>query len=153
MLAALSAGERRVLIAHEASHLRHRHYIYLHLADLAAAANPLLRSTARAIKQAVERWADEDAAASVGDRDLAGRALARAALASVRRPAARHGLAIAEDHVADRVRQLMRPAAARKPWAVASVLAAGLISWLAAAAVTDWANNLVQLAETVHQRH
>ena len=153
MLAALSADERRVLIAHEASHLRHRHHVYAHLGDLAAAANPLLRPTATAIRRAVEQWADEDAAASVGDRALTGRALARAALASAGRPTVRPGMGIADDHVVDRVARLMAPATVRRPWLVGSLLIAGLISWAAAAAVTDWANNLVQLAESAYQRH
>src|SRR5262249_42248568 len=52
-------------------HLVHRHAWWLLGADLAAAANPLLRPTAAVIGQAVERWADEDAAASIGDRRAA----------------------------------------------------------------------------------
>jgi Zn-dependent protease with chaperone function len=152
MLAALSAAERRVVIAHEASHLRHRHHLYAHLGDVAAAANPLLRPTASAIKRAVERWADEDAAVVVGDRALTGRALARAALASAGRPAGRRGMAVAEDHVAERVARLFAPPIRRRPWLVVMVLVAALISWAAAAAVTNWANNLVQLAESVYQR-
>lgn len=47
MLRALPADERRVLLAHEQSHLRHRHHAFTQLADLAAAANPLLRRPAR----------------------------------------------------------------------------------------------------------
>ena len=81
MLRALSAPERRVLLAHESSHLRHRHHLYVAVADIAAAANPMLRPAARAVRTGVERWADEDAAAHVRDRRLAARALARAALA------------------------------------------------------------------------
>jgi hypothetical protein len=81
MLRALSAPERRVLLAHESSHLRHRHHLYVAVADIAAAANPMLRPAARAVRAGVERWADEDAAAHVRDRRLAAQALARAALA------------------------------------------------------------------------
>jgi beta-lactamase regulating signal transducer with metallopeptidase domain len=81
MLRALPADERRVLLAHEQAHLSHRHYVYVQLAELAAAANPLLRPLAAAVHAGVERWADEVAATDVGDRHLAARALARAGLA------------------------------------------------------------------------
>ena len=50
--------------------------------DLAAAINPTLRPTARALRHTVERWADEDAADAVADRRTVARALARAALAA-----------------------------------------------------------------------
>jgi beta-lactamase regulating signal transducer with metallopeptidase domain len=153
MLAALSADERRVLIAHEESHLRHRHSLYLQLAEVAVAANPMLRPVTPMIRRAIERWADEDAAVAVGDRPLAARALARAALAAAGRPVVRPGLAIADDRVAERVQLLLGPAPTRNLFPVAIVVAAGIVSWVAAAAVTNWANNLVQLAETVYQRH
>jgi len=81
MLRALPADERRVLLAHEAAHLSHYHHVYMQLAELGAAANPLLRPLAVAVRDGAERWADEDAAAEVGDRALAARALARAGLA------------------------------------------------------------------------
>ena len=81
MLRALPADERRVLLAHEAAHLRHHHHLYIQLVELGAAANPLLRPLALAVRNAAERWADEDAAETVGDRSLAARALARAGLA------------------------------------------------------------------------
>ena len=51
MLAALEADERCALIAHEASHLRHRHQLYVHLAEVATAANPLLRPVATAVRR------------------------------------------------------------------------------------------------------
>jgi Zn-dependent protease with chaperone function len=87
MLRALPPAERRVLLAHESAHLAHRHHVYVQLAGLAAAADPLLRPAERAVRAAVERWADEVAAAEVGDRELAARALARAGLArAVARP-------------------------------------------------------------------
>lgn len=86
MLRALPVDERRVLLAHEAAHLRFHHLFYSQSVDLAAAANPLLRTTAVAVHAASERWADEAAAADVGDRQLAARALARAALARARAP-------------------------------------------------------------------
>jgi Zn-dependent protease with chaperone function len=80
LLAALPADEQPVLLAHEAAHLRHRHVWWVLVADLCAQANPMLRKVARATVQATERWADEHAAATVGDRELTARAVARAAL-------------------------------------------------------------------------
>jgi hypothetical protein len=46
-----------VVLAHETSHLLHNHAWWLLAADLAAAANPLLRPTARTAARCVERWA------------------------------------------------------------------------------------------------
>jgi Zn-dependent protease with chaperone function len=81
MLRALPADEQAALLAHERSHLAHRHAWWVLAAGLAAAANPLLTRTGRAIRQSVERWADEDAAHVLADRTLVARAVARAALA------------------------------------------------------------------------
>ncbi|MGC1214259.1 MAG: M56 family metallopeptidase, partial [Micromonospora sp.] len=78
MLRALAADERSALLAHEASHLSHRHAWWTTAIDLAATANPSLTPTARTLRNAVERWADEDAAARLGDRHVVARALARA---------------------------------------------------------------------------
>lgn len=62
-LSTLSAAERAAVLAHERSHLVHRHHLHrLAVAvAVAAAANPLLRAAPRATSLAVERWADEDA--------------------------------------------------------------------------------------------
>ncbi|GLX52676.1 hypothetical protein Shyhy01_56260 [Streptomyces hygroscopicus subsp. hygroscopicus] len=80
MLGALRPEERRVLLAHERAHLAHRHGLLVTAATLAAAADPLLWPVRSAVVYLVERWADEQAAATVGDRRTAARALARAAL-------------------------------------------------------------------------
>jgi len=82
MLRALPPAERRALLAHEASHLRHRHHVFLLITELSAAANPLLRPAVDAVRFGVERWADEDAATEIGDRCLVARALARASTAA-----------------------------------------------------------------------
>jgi Peptidase family M48 len=86
MLRALSPPERRVLLAHERAHARGLHYLFTTAARLAAAANPLLRPVAAVVGYTVERWADERAAAITGDRQLAARAVARAALAASTAP-------------------------------------------------------------------
>lgn len=82
MLNALAPEERQALFAHEASHLRHRHAWWLFAADLAASINPILRATARSLRQTVERWADEDAVDAIRDRRTVAHAVAHAALAA-----------------------------------------------------------------------
>jgi Zn-dependent protease with chaperone function len=87
MLRALSGPEQRVLLAHERTHAAWYHYLFTTAARLAAAANPLLRPVATEVGYTVERWADERAAALTGDRTVAARAIARAALATKAAPA------------------------------------------------------------------
>lgn len=82
MLTALDDGERAVLLAHERSHLRSHHYLFTATVQLAAAANPLLRSAATAVTYTVERWADEHAATVIGDRRRVARTVGKAALAA-----------------------------------------------------------------------
>ncbi|MFJ2651595.1 M56 family metallopeptidase [Streptomyces sp. NPDC087420] len=81
MLRALTADERRALLAHERAHLRHRHHVFLLVTQLTAAVNPLMRPVADGGGFALERRADEDAGTVVGDPPLVARAVARAALA------------------------------------------------------------------------
>lgn len=92
MLAALTETEREALLAHERAHLRSHHHWFTAAAQLAAAANPLLRPLARAVAFTIERWADEDAATACGDRHLVARTIARASLAKAA-AAARTGTA------------------------------------------------------------
>ena len=93
MLRALTGPERQVLLAHERAHASALHYVFTTAARLAAAANPLLRPVASAVGYTVERWADERAAAVTGDRELAARAIARAALAATAAPPRQAGRA------------------------------------------------------------
>jgi|HubBroStandDraft_5_1064220.scaffolds.fasta_scaffold45549_2 Zn-dependent protease with chaperone function len=86
MLAALSDRERDVLLAHEGAHATGRHYLFTGAVRLASAANPLLRPVSAAVSYSVERWADEQAARAVGNRELAARTVAKAALAASARP-------------------------------------------------------------------
>jgi hypothetical protein len=89
MLRVLDESEQRILLAHERAHLNDHHYLFVALAQLGAAANPLLRPLAHAATYTVERWADERAAAvTTGDRDRVARTVGKAALA-VRRTRAR----------------------------------------------------------------
>jgi hypothetical protein len=113
MLRALDAAERRVMLAHERSHLRHRHDRYRRLVGAAANLNPLLRPTVGAVDLLLERWADEDAAREVGSRHLTARALARAAVAD---PPPRQRLwqpSFAAQKVLARVDALLAPAPAQ----------------------------------------
>ncbi|MFG2475924.1 M56 family metallopeptidase [Streptomyces fagopyri] len=91
MLGALEPAERRVLLAHERAHLAHRHSLLSTAVTLAAAANPVLAPVRTTVTFLMERWADEEAARSVGDRRTTARALARAALVAQR---ARPGCAL-----------------------------------------------------------
>lgn len=109
MLRLLDNDERRVVFAHERAHLTHRHHRLVAAAAAAAALNPLLTGVRNAVSFLVERWADEDAATVVDDRDLVAQAVARAALAATGSgPAAVLGM---HGGVAvHRVRALARPA-------------------------------------------
>jgi Zn-dependent protease with chaperone function len=134
MLRALPPDERPVLLAHERSHLAHRHYLWVQLAELAAAADPLLRPLAGATRLAVERWADEDAAREVGDRRLAARAIARAGLARSRTLAG-PALAATGADIGTRIAALLGPPA-RHYRGVAAGLVAVVVVTAAASLIT-----------------
>lgn len=139
MLRALSGPERRVLFAHESAHLNHHHHLYLALVDLAAAANPFLRPAATAVHLGVERWADEDAAAAVGDRTLAARAVAQAALARsahTRQRLPATALAMTAGPVVARTRALLDPPPRPRRLLAATLLALTLAT-AASAVVVD----------------
>jgi len=133
MLRMLPPDERRVLLAHERAHLAHGHQVYVQLAGLAAAANPLLRPLAREVERGVERWADEVAAAEVGDRRLAARALARAGLARAKSPVdSRPGLALhaaaERGGVGARAMALLQPPPRRRRWPAAALIVVTLVA-------------------------
>ncbi len=155
MLQSLSPAEQRVLLAHEAAHLDRRHHVYVHLADLAAAANPFLRPVAREIRIGVERWADEIAAAESGDRQLVARALARAGLARMRTRAGSPGVALAASEVdlQRRVAALLGERPRHRP-AVLAVLVALVLVLLGANAVTTQATSEhIAYADKIFDRH
>jgi Zn-dependent protease with chaperone function len=127
LLAALPADERRAVLAHETAHLRHHHQTYRLAAELAAAVNPLLRPLVDAVEYATERWADEVAARTVGDRTVVARALARCGLQASEpgRPqpwaaAALHAVT-ERSRLVRRVEALLAPAPRRRPVLVAGV--------------------------------
>ncbi|MFE6866804.1 M48 family metalloprotease [Kitasatospora sp. NPDC057692] len=127
MLRALDAPERAALLAHERAHLTARHHLFLALAAHAAVAHPALRALRAPLGYHLERWADESAAARVGDRAVTARAVGRAALAARRSPwpdRPRHAPAAHGGPVPRRVAALLHPrptgtAAARRTAALA----------------------------------
>jgi Zn-dependent protease with chaperone function len=143
MLRALDAAERRVLLAHERSHLHHRHDRYRRLVGIAANLNPLLRPTVGAVDLLLERWADEDAAREVGSRDLTARALARAAVAVGPGRQRLWQPSFAAQKVLSRVNALLAPAPAQGS-RLAMVLPAA-IGVISAAAAVAAAHDLAHL--------
>ncbi|WP_322748264.1 MULTISPECIES: M48 family metalloprotease [unclassified Frankia] len=147
LLRALTAAERRVVFAHEHSHLRHAHLGYRLLVRLAAGLNPLLWPLVADCDYTLERWADEDAATAVADRGLAAAALARAALATVDTDAAApSALAFHEHAVSRRVAALLAPPPPLR-WLPAVVPAAlGLIAAVCAVEAGREVERLFELA-------
>ncbi|OLZ60731.1 peptidase M48 Ste24p [Streptomyces sp. IMTB 2501] len=119
MLRCLDHEEREAMLAHERAHLRGRHHVFQSLWRLAAALNPLLRPLADAGGFALERWADEEAAARVGSRRVVARAVGRAALASSPRTAITPPLAVTGGAVPQRVRALLAPPPPRRTLPIA----------------------------------
>jgi hypothetical protein len=152
LLRALDPAERRVVLAHETSHLEHRHPWWVLAAELAAAVNPLLSLTARTVAHTVERWADEDAAVAVANRSLAARTLARTALLMHRGPTVVPGtLGLMNANVPGRVQALLAPPPRRRPGTVAALVALVLICTLAAGAVQQLGERLFEhAAASVH---
>jgi hypothetical protein len=149
LLVALSASERRALLAHERAHLAHGHHWHRGAVTLAAAANPLLRPLRSAIVFATERWADEDAAAEVGDRRHVATALARAALIA-RQPSPGIRLALAAQAVPARAAaMLVRPPRAR-PLLILAIAAIPLIGALGVLDLVVQTDRVFDLAVRVY---
>ncbi|MEW2400041.1 M56 family metallopeptidase [Streptomyces sp. NPDC046862] len=158
MLQTLNATEHDILLAHERAHLTAHHHVFVALAQLGAAANPLLRPLATAVTYTVERWADENAAASTGDRTQVARTVGKAALAAhdastrTRIPGAALGILGRRTRLTDagpvprRVAALLAPPLGRHP-----ALTAATAALLAATALStaEAAHDLHRLLETV----
>jgi hypothetical protein len=164
MLRALPAAERRVLLAHEMSHVRHRHYLYVLVTDLAAAADPLLRPLSRSVRAAVERWADEDAAAATGNRRLTARAVARAGLAPASHSSGQpgssppHWLAtaaprIASGRVVARVNALLEPPPAPRRLLSLAVAFVVIIAGLTSLQASNDTDSVFRRAEAHYHGH
>jgi hypothetical protein len=158
MLHTLDETEHDILLAHERAHLAAHHYVFVALAQLGAAANPLLRPLATAVTYTIERWADENAATATGDRARVARTVGKAALAVHRTPAlaraanaalgflGRRGPLAKVGPVPRRVAALLAPPLQRHPAltaATAAVLTAAML------ATAEAAHDLHRLLATV----
>jgi beta-lactamase regulating signal transducer with metallopeptidase domain len=152
LLNALTPTERRAVLAHEQSHLAHRHVFWTLTADLAAAINPLLRPSATAVGHIVERWADEDAAELLGSRQLVARTIAKAALLRHQSQAVANGVlsAASGGDVPGRVRALMAPPPRRRPLVLAALTLLLVAGALATAAVEQTSDRLFDHAALHH---
>ncbi|GLY79139.1 M56 family metallopeptidase [Actinoallomurus iriomotensis] len=141
MLDTLDPGERAILLAHERTHLAGHHYAFVALAQLGAAANPLLRPLATAVAYTVERWADERAAAVTGDRRRVAHAVGKAALAAGRGRGRPENAALGirgAGPVPRRVAALLGPPAAMRAIpALATAAVLGTAIWSLSDAVHD----------------
>ncbi|MDN3272318.1 M56 family metallopeptidase [Streptomyces sp. MA15] len=131
LLDCLEPAERRALFAHERAHLAARHHRFLLTVRLAAQANPFLRPLRTAVSYTTERWADEDAAQTVGSRRTVARAIGRAALVSRGTPVATLAGLAAAGPVPRRVAALLGPAPAVRTWP-SLFTAVGVAAWGAA---------------------
>ncbi|MGD6756647.1 M56 family metallopeptidase [Streptomyces sp. BH105] len=153
LLGRLATAERRALFAHERAHLTARHHRLLLTVRLAARANPFLRPLSSAVAYTAERWADEEAAALVGDRKVVARAIGKAALSpgGAREPL--FAAFAAPGPLPRRVAALLAPPPAAQGPATAFT-SVGLATWTAgfgtAASAMSSANSALTLAATLH---
>jgi hypothetical protein len=146
------------------SHVRHRHYLYVLVTDLAAAADPLLRPLSRSVRTAAERWADEDAAEATGDRRLTARAVARAGLARASHPSGQPGssslnwlaaaaLRIASGSVVARVNALLEPPPAPRRLLSLAVTFVVIIAGLASLQARNDTDSVFRRAQAHYSAH
>ncbi|MFE7589571.1 M56 family metallopeptidase [Kitasatospora sp. NPDC057512] len=156
MLRALSGPERSALLAHERAHLTARHHLFLALAEHAADVHPALRPLRAPLGYHLERWADEVAAARVGDRAVTARAVGRAALAASRSPWPARPRLVAAAHsgpVPRRVAALLRPRPATAPgtWLRAAAVALAACLALSTGAALEAGADLHHTVEAAQQ--
>lgn len=151
LLGALDDDERAAVLAHEHAHLDHSHRLFVAVAALAAATNPLLSSCRGDLAFALERWADEEAAHRTS-RTVTARALAKSALArlSTLPDGIAPGLAMELGRlgVPQRVAALLEPEDHRRravlAWLVAGVALGGLVAMAWATRDTEHLFELLQ---------
>lgn len=144
MLRLLDTRQRRALLAHERSHLRHRHDLYLLAGRLSAVVNPLLTRHRDDIAYLCERWADEDAARHLGDRALVAESLASASWATLE---ARGQLAFEHLGVRHRLGALASECPPNRPLTAVVYAALALIPILAASDATLALWRIVEAAQ------
>ena len=137
LLGGLPRGQRDALLAHEHAHVRLHHHRYVRTTRLAARIVPALYPLERWVTLATERWADEEAAASVGDRRIVADALVSAANMQI--PGS--GLLFASaSHLEERVDALLTPRPERPALTQVAFIAA-------------WASLTVSLVSSVVELH
>jgi hypothetical protein len=124
-----------------------------------ATENPLLRPLATAVGYSLERWADENGAAVAGNRALAARTVAKAALAASAAPPPRRNPAATLAAVAvparprgagpvpRRVAALLHPAPRRRMLLAAAVVALVAVSGLPALDAARDLHGLIEFAQ------
>ena len=147
MLRRLDAQGRRILLAHERSHLENQHHRYVRLTTAAAAVLPVLRPLLYAVRFTAEAWADDAAVRAVGSRKAVADVIAHIALCG-RGATLAGSLGMAEGDVTARVQRLMRPAKASPFRAGLSARVASLVTAGVAASVLQM-EQLVQLISHV----
>ncbi len=147
LLATLPAEHRRVVIAHERAHLEHHHHWHATVVAIAAALNPMLATLPAAVRLSTERWADESAARSTGDRKVAAAALGRAALliSPSRLPVA--AMAATGADVVVRVRALLAEPVRSRPLLLLAAAAPVVLVALAAVGAAVDGHALFELAQ------
>ncbi|MEV5602764.1 M56 family metallopeptidase [Streptomyces sp. NPDC052299] len=149
LLRCLESAERRALFAHERAHLAGRHHRFLLAVQLASHANPFLRPLRTTVTYATERWADEEAAAAVGDRRVVARAIGKAALVSRGVPVPTLAGMATPGPVPRRVAALLGPAPVARSWSSVSG-SVGWAAWTAAAGTAASAMASVNSALTMY---
>jgi hypothetical protein len=142
MLQVLEPAERAVLLAHERSHLHSAHWVFRVATRFGTALLPTSKPAIASCDRALERWADEAAAAEVGDRELTARSVAKAALAATDYRRSSLSLAFAEGSVGERVEALLAPRRSSN-WRPALLLA--LLATVGAATLLDAGRELDSL--------
>ncbi len=129
LLAELTPAQQRALLAHERSHLAHHHHWHRSAVALAAAVNPLLWRLPGAVAEAIERWADEDAATHARSRAMTADALLVAAAFSRQAPPAA-AMAAAYGAVERRVEALRGAPPRPRPLLLLLALAVVAAAWV-----------------------
>ncbi|SDS16937.1 Zn-dependent protease with chaperone function [Brevibacterium sandarakinum] len=104
----LTREELAVVYQHEQAHLDRKHHVYMGLAHALVTVLPILSRLEPAMRLAVERWADEEAATVVGNRCLVAETIGKVALSRTTSSSANE-LGVADHEVSRRVQALLDP--------------------------------------------
>ena len=154
-LAALDTRGRSALLAHERAHLSGQHHMFTTVARLAASLNPLLLPLAHAVEYTTERWADEQAARTTGDRRLVAATIGQIALLATSPPDTTLGISGAPPRrislawagpVPRRVAALLAPPPRRHILLLAATVAILLLAGASALEAAKDLHDLLELA-------